>query len=349
MTAAVGYFWGDDGYGLERAAQALGARAAAAVGSDESLDRWRTTGAEATADTILERVATATMFGGGTLAVVSNPMPLIRSKAGLGAIAALLGAVAPGNALVFLDPMERMPPRSKGLDATRRGLESAILESGGEARSFGAPDYATMPRWIDDRARELGIRMGRGAAAELARRVGALARGGDIDRRSQGQLAVAELEKLSLLHVDGGEITPDDVAALVVETVPHSAFEFLDAFGERRTRQAAEQFDRLLQVAPEPVVVAQLYTRIRQLLEVTDRIAGGDDPRTVVREAKLNPYVAQKLAAMAPRWTVRELRRALEGLFALDVLVKGADGATSTEEGRRLAFTLWLAETLGGS
>jgi DNA polymerase III delta subunit len=206
-----------------------------------------------------------------------------------------------------------------------------------------------MPRWIDERARELGIRLGRGAAAELARRVGALARGGDINRRNQGQLAVAELEKLSLLHVDGGEITPEDVAALVVETVPHSAFEFLDAFGERRTRQAAEQFDRLIQTAPEPVVVAQLYSRIRQLLEVTDRIAGGEDPRTVVRETKLNPYVAQKLAAMAPRWTVPELRRALDGLFGLDVLVKGADGGTSTEEERRLAFTLWLAETLGGS
>jgi hypothetical protein len=46
---------------------------------------------------------------------------------------------------------------------------------------------------------------------------------------------------------------------------------------------------------------------------------------------------------------VPELRRALDGLFALDVLVKGADGGTSTDEGRRLAFTLWLADTLGGS
>jgi hypothetical protein len=59
--------------------------------------------------------------------------------------------------------------------------------------------------------------------------------------------------------------------------------------------------------------------------------------------------VAEKLAGMSPRWTVAELRTALDGLFALDVLVKGADGGASTEEGRRLAFTLWLADTLRAS
>jgi len=349
VTTSVGYFWGDDGFGLERAATTLAARVADENESPEALARWRTTGAESTPAAILERVATATMFGGGTLVVVSDPLPLIRSKAGLEAIRAVLKAVAPGNALAFLDPMERMPSRSKGLDATRRAFEAAVIEAGGETHAFGAPDDAAMPRWIDDRAREAGIRLGRGAAAELARRVGALARGGDIDRRSQGQLAAAELDKLALLHVDGGEVSAEDVAALVVEAVPSSTFEFLDAFGERRTRKAVELFDRLLVATPEPVVIAQLHQRIRQLLEVTDRLAGGADPRTVVRETRINPYVAEKLARMGPRWTVAELRRALEGLFRLDVLVKGADGGTSTEEGRRLAFTLWLAETLGGS
>jgi DNA polymerase III delta subunit len=125
-------------------------------------------------------------------------------------------------------------------------------------------------------------------------------------------------------------------------------WEFLDALGERNPRAGA-MFDRLLETTPEPLLLAQLYTRVRQLLEVTDRVGAAESPATIVKAARLSPYVAEKLARMAPRWTVPELRRALEGLFALDVLVKSADGGTSTEEGRRLAFTLWLAETLGGS
>lgn len=345
MTTALGYFWGDDGYGLERAALDLGARVAAAAGSDVRLERWRTTGADATPDTILERVATATMFGGGTLAIVADPMPLIRSKAGLEALRAVLGSVAPGNALVFMDELEQMPSRTKGPGAIRLALIGAIEQAGGETRALSAPVGASMSGWIARRAAELGLRLGRGAADELAARVGARTHGGDVDRRNQGRLAVGELEKLALLHIDGTEIGVDDVRALVGETNPSSVWEFLDALGNRLP-VASALFDRLVQTTPEPLLVAQLYTRIRQLLEVTDRRSAGEAPASLVKTTRLSPFVAQKLAEMSVRWTVPELRRALDGLFALDVMVKGADGATTTEDGRRLAFTLWLADTL---
>jgi DNA polymerase III delta subunit len=280
--------------------------------------------------------------------MVADPMPLIRSKAGLEAVRTLLGAVAPGNALVFVDEMDQVPSEKKGPGATRLALMTAIREAGGEVRLFSAPDPRSMTGWIARKATDHGIALDPRAADELARRVGGKTFGGDIDRRNQGRLAVSELEKLALLHVDGGAITEDDVRALVSEANPTSVWEFLDALGERNPR-AGIIFDRLIATTPEPLVVAQLYTRLRQLLDVTDRQAAGQSPAEIVKGAKLNPYVAQKLAAMAPRWTVPELRRALEGLFALDVLVKGADGGTSTEEARRLAFTLWLADTLGGS
>jgi DNA polymerase III delta subunit len=348
VTTALGYFWGDDGYGLEQAAVGLGKRVAAAEGSDVSLERWRTSGLDATAATILERIATATMFGGGTLAIVTNPLPLIRSKAGLDEIRELLGAVAPGNALVFVDELEQMPSRSKGLGATRTALIGAIQEVGGETRELRAPDPRSMTGWIARQAKDLGVRLGPGSAEELATRVGGRAFGGDIDRRNQGRLAVGELEKLALLHIDGGEVTVDDVRALVAEANPSSVWEFLDALGNR-SPLAVAMFDRLVQTTPEPLVVAQLYTRVRQLLDVTDRRAAGENPAAIVKGAKLSPFVAEKLSGMSPRWTVAELRKALDGLFALDVLVKGADGGTSTEEGRRLAFTLWLADTLRAS
>jgi DNA polymerase III delta subunit len=347
VSTALGYFWGDDGYGLERTAMDLGARVAAGEGSGVALERWRTTGADATPEQIMERIATATMFGGGTLAIVTEPLQLVRSKAGLESTKALFGAIAPGNALVFVDELGQMPSRSKGPGAIRLAFIAAIEQAGGETRPVAAPDARSITGWIVRQARDLGIRLEAPAADELATRVGGRAIGGDIDRRNQGRLAVAELEKLSLLHIDGGEITVDDVRALVTEANPSSVWEFLDALGERNPR-ARIIFDRLIATTPEPLVVAQLYTRIRQLLDVADRRAAGENPAAIIKGAKLNPYVAEKLALMSAKWTVPELHRALDGLFGLDVLVKGADGATSTEESRRLAFTLWLADTLGG-
>ncbi|TMD28384.1 MAG: hypothetical protein E6I94_08460 [Chloroflexi bacterium] len=340
-TTAIGYFWGDDGYGLDLAAASVGRRLA-----DESgvaPDRWTVAGGDATPERIGERVATATLFGGGTLVVVTDPWPLIRGREARDAVVALLGTVAPGNGLVFVDPMERVP---KTLDAARAALAAAVRSGGGEARQLMAPNAAGMVRWIEDRAKERSIALGQGSAPEIARRLGGLVREGDVDRRRQGQLAVAELEKLALLHLDGGQVTEDDVRALVPEAIPGSTFGFLDALGERRIRDAAGHLERILESTPEPVVLVQMYGRVRQLLDIADRLAAGQGSRDLA-SLRLNPYFLDKLVRQAHAWSVPELEAALIGLLDLDVRVKGADGTTSTEGGRRLAFALWLAEHVG--
>jgi DNA polymerase III delta subunit len=96
----LGYYWGDDEYGLEAAAIALGRRAAGSGG--EPPVAWRTTGASTQAAEIAERVATATLFGGGTLVIVEDPAPLVRAKAERDALLAAIASLAPGNALAFL-------------------------------------------------------------------------------------------------------------------------------------------------------------------------------------------------------------------------------------------------------
>jgi DNA polymerase III delta subunit len=341
--SAIGYFWGDDGYGLDRAAAAVGDRLAAATGL--APQRWTVSGADVTAARIGERVATATLFGGGTLAVILEPGPLFRSREGREALVDVLGMVAPGNGLVFIEPMERVP---KALDQARESFVASIRAAGGEARALAAPNGGALVRWIEDRARERSIGLAPGSAVEIARRLGGLVREGDVDRRRQGQLAVAEIEKLALLHVDGGEVTVDDVRALVPEAVPGSAFAFLDALGERRWRDATDLLERLLDGTPEPVVLAQLHGRLRQLLDVCDRLGAGQSPRELASGLKVHPFVLEKLVRQAHAWSVPELEAALGGLLDLDILVKGANGTGSTEIGRRMAFTLWLAEHVAG-
>ena len=76
-TAPLGYYWGDDSYSVGHGPDALAARLA---GDGPPLERMRLTGAATTADEIIERVATSTLFGGGTLVVVADPAPLIATK-----------------------------------------------------------------------------------------------------------------------------------------------------------------------------------------------------------------------------------------------------------------------------
>jgi len=332
---ALGYYWGDDEYGLEAAAVALGRRSAD-PGAEPPV-AWRTTGAATRAAEIGERVATGTLFGGGTLAIVEDPGPLVRAKADREALLAAMAAVAPGNALVFLEPVEGTARRPTSLEE----LAAAVAAAGGEVRQVAAPREGGMARWIEERATERGMRLERGAAEALARKIGAFVREGDVDRRRQGRLAVAELEKLAVYRLDA-PVRAEDVDALVADAVPGSTWAFLDAVGSRRAREAAALLERLLETTPEPVLVAVLHRRIRDLLLVGDYRERGETLQGTARALKLKEYPARKLWEQGHAWRGDELVGALEGLLELDSALKGERSADVRR--RRLAFSLWLAE-----
>ncbi len=334
-TPALGYFWGDDEYGLEASAIALGLRAAGLDG--EPPLPWRTTGAATRAAEIAERVATATLFGGGTLVIVEDPGPLVRAGAERDALLAAVAAVAPGNGLAFLESIDGSGRRPTSLE----DLAATVGEAGGEVRQVMAPREGGMARWIEQRAAERGMQLERGAAEALARKIGAFVREGDVDRRRQGRLAVAELEKLAVYRLDA-PVRGEDVDAIVADAVPGSAWAFLDAVGGRRTREAADLLDRLLETTPEPVLVAFLHRRVRELLQVADHRERGDSIQATARALKLKEYPARKLWEQGMAWRQVELVAALEGLLELDATLKG-EGASDARR-RRLAFSLWLAE-----
>jgi DNA polymerase-3 subunit delta len=334
--APLAYYWGDDLHALDSAAAAFAGRLA---GPDAPVETWRVRGDAVDADAIAERVGTAPLFGGGTLVVVAEPAPLLRSKEGRAAISALLPMVAPGNGLVFLESVDGSGRRPAALDH----LRSEVATAGGETREFKAPKEGQLAAWIEARARERGLRFGPGAAKGLAERIGGFVREGDVDRRRQSQLALAELEKLALYRPNG-EVSIADVEALVPEAIPGSTWAFLDAIAERRARVASGLLERLIETTPEPVLVVQLHRRLRELLEVADRLERGETPGSLVRSMKLKPYRADRLAAAARAWRAEELVGALEGLLELDIAAKGADRVPATEAQRRLRFALWIAE-----
>lgn len=330
----LAWFRGDDGWAVDRAVIAVAKHLERDSGA--APDRWRVSGKETTAEAIAERVATAPMFGGGTLAVVTDPGPLLRSRAGREAVEKLLATVAPGNALVFVEVGD-----GRKRSAALQGLEASVTKAGGISRAHAAPKAHELAGWIHGRARELGITLDDAAARELATRVGGFVTDGDVDRRSMSALAVSELEKLALYRPDG-TVTVDDVVALVPEAVPSSTWRLLDAVAERKVRIAAPLLDRLLDTVPEPVILAQLGPRIRELLMAADHAANHGSPAGLVQLMGVHPFRAEKAATAARNWTVEQLEATLEGVLELDAAVKGVEGSFGTDRQRRLAFAIWL-------
>ena len=340
--APVAYFWGDDGYGIEAAVEAFrGDPARFPAGVPE---RWRIRAEAGDAGRLLGelggRLATGTMFGSGTVAILGGAGQLVRKGTDRDALVAVMALIADGNGLVIAEETE-----SGRKDPPAKALADAIRAIGGEVRRFEAPREGALAGWLEARARERGIALGPGAARELATRVGGFVREGDVDRRNQGRLAVMELEKLALRHGAGGElVTVDDVRDLVPEVVPGSIWGFVDAVGMRQEARSLALLERLFETTPEPVLLAVLHRRLRELLEVADRLASGESPGSLVRSMRLQPFRAETLARQARAWTVDELAAALEGLLELDSLVKGVGGVAAGDGQVRLAFDLWLAD-----
>jgi DNA polymerase III delta subunit len=344
----LAYFWGDDGFAIDAAVEAV--RTDPARFPAGPPERWRVRAETGDAARVIgelrERLSTATMFGSGTLAVLSNAGPLVRRGEDRDALVATIELLADGNGLVVAEETD-----SGKKDPPSKALSDAVRSAGGEVRSFAAPREGGLAAWIEARARERSIALGPGAARELATRVGGFVREGDIDRRNQGRLAVNELEKLVLRHAGSaadGQVTVDDVRDLVAEAVPGSIWAFVDSVGMRQRSRSLELLERLIEVTPEPVLLAVLHRRLRELIEVADRLASGETPGSLVRSMRLQPFRAETLARQARAWTVSELAAALEGLLELDAMVKGVGGAVAGDAAVRLGFDLWLTDRVAG-
>ena len=144
---SLAYFWGEDSYAIGHAADLFAAELAAQGG--QPMDVWRTSGDDddggegaATGgggkrrDRILgeieQRLATAPMFSGGTLVVVRQPGSLIRESSAREQTVSLLDAVAPGNALCFVDLVA-----SGGRGPAQAGaLRDAVVQRNGRVADF---------------------------------------------------------------------------------------------------------------------------------------------------------------------------------------------------------------------
>jgi DNA polymerase-3 subunit delta len=342
MTSpTLAYLWGDDDLGAARAVDRL--QAALTAESGVPMDRWEVRGDRNRAGEQIahlhERVATPVMFGGGALAVVTSPGSLAQSSDHRAGLLEAIASLAPGNALVLLDAS---PSGAKA--PTQKRLADAVAAAGGMVRKFDAPRRGALAGWIEAEARERGLQLAPAAAKALAERIGGFVDLNDVDRRHQTRIASTELDKLALYR-GTVPITADDVRALVAEAVPASVWAFTDLVGERRAQPAADLLERLMGDTPEPVLLAVLHRRIRELLELGDRLAAGERlPAAAKAMGIASDFRAQTLAAQAKAWTTIELTAALDGLVELDAMVKGAPGAGQDEAQRRLAFSLWLMD-----
>lgn len=208
-------------------------------------------------------------------------------------------------------------------------LTKAVKDAGGEVRLFDAPRAADMPRYLVAQAKERGFALAPDAARDLVHRMG-------TDPVRLGH----ELDRLALWAGERGEVSADDLAAMVADSSETVVWDLADAVlvgdGARAIRLGEELLDQGESLAG---LVYAIAGRLRKARLALVRLAEGMPPRRVEGSLGMHPYAARRLIERLGNVGRDDVDRATEALARLEFWTRGG-----AEYDERLALTLCLRQ-----
>ncbi len=185
-----------------------------------------------------------------------------------------------------------------------------FLKSKTDFREFAELDFAGLTQWLVKTAKEQGGVIGSAEARYLIERVGA-----------NQQLLFNELEKLILYSP---QVNHTSIENLTDPAPQSTIFHLLEAAFAGRTQTVLKLYaeQRALKVEP-PQITAMLSWQLSILAIL--KTAGNRPVDEIAREAKLNPYVLRKSQTIANKLSLREIKRLVSNLLAIDIRSKSSN------------------------
>ncbi|MEG1997867.1 MAG: DNA polymerase III subunit delta, partial [Clostridiales bacterium] len=151
-----------------------------------------------------------------------------------------------------------------------------------------------------------------------------------------GQLKL-EADKLLLYAADQPCITAEMAKDAVSPSALSGVFQLTDAAASRQAGEACRVYRQLLQGGEsEQMLLAMLSNQYRHILAVQDMAQRGENSKTAAKILSIHPYVAEKCALAARRFSRRQLIKALDLLLAADIAQKTGQG--NLKDGLELAI-----------
>jgi len=226
----------------------------------------------------------------------------------------------------------RAKPSKARLDASR-ALAAAIEEAGGQVLRYEAPTARALPGRLVGDAGKLGFRLDPAAARLL------------IERMGESTVRLAnELERLALWAGPEGEVTVDDLEAMIADTSEEVAWALSDAIVARDAAAALRAAERLAaQGEGVTTLVYQAARRLRDAHWAALALEAGRPQRQVEAELDMHPFAAKMLLRRLGGVSPEELRAATCALADLEWWTRG--GSDYPED---VALTLSVRRAAGG-
>jgi DNA polymerase-3 subunit delta len=215
---------------------------------------------------------------------------------------AVLAAMPPDTTVAFFareDGRARVPER----------LHEAVRQAGGDVAAEQTVKPWELPKWVAARARDLGLEPDAGAAKALVARVG-----------ERQQRLLRELEKLALSLGPGSALATGEVDELTASSAERRSWSLADALVARDGAAATRLYLELRAQGERLTgLLFQMARRVREALDVAERLEQGESPAQVRRGLRMPPKAAERFIADVQRTDRDALRRALEHLADLEL------------------------------
>jgi len=180
-----------------------------------------------------------------------------------------------------------------------------------QTRPFMLPRLKDMTGWIINETKNQGGQMEPRAAEMLKDMVG-------VDTRQAGM----EIAKL-LAYVNWTRpVTIQDVEAVCIVTSQQSVFDFVDALANGNGKAAQHLLHRLLESEDEFSLWGMVIRQFRLLIQAREILDGRGNQNDVARALGVHPFVAEKAAQQAARFSIESLENIYRRLLKIDEGVK---------------------------
>lgn len=197
-------------------------------------------------------------------------------------------------------------------DVDRRSVLFTALKKSGTVREFLPLQGSELLRWLNERARSLGVRLEPAAGQRLVELAG-----------SDSRTLATELSKLASYCGRGGTITPASVDLLVSDGQEQNLFAFIDDLGARRMGPALRGARALLEDGQAATYVLFMLARqVRILLGVQELAGQRMRPDDMAAALGQKPFVVRKAMEQARGFAPGELSQIHDRLLELDIASK---------------------------
>lgn len=197
-------------------------------------------------------------------------------------------------------------------EVDKRGRLYKAVKDTGRVVEFARQNEATLQKWILVQLKKEGKQITQADMQYFLQRVGS-----DMENISR------ELEKLFCYTLGKDVVTQADIEAVCTRQIGNQIFDMVEAIAQRRQKRALELYYDLLALKEPPMRILFLIGRqFNLLMQVKELKKKGLDDKKIGEKTGLHGFIVRKYVSQASRFTMPELREALQACVEADESVK---------------------------